>query len=159
MRLCSGCGELKAENAFVTWSHETKCRICVRQRARDHRARNRESINQKKRAYYHSCANAQDRQRHKDKQKNLRLLVIAQYGGTCVCCGEKRIEFLTIDHVFGGGNAHRREIGRSNLYKWLKKSGWPKEGFRLLCWNCNMSRGAFGGCPHDFEKRKLKVVQ
>lgn len=38
-------------------------------------------------------------------------LVIEYYGGRCVCCGEVVPEFLTVDHINGGGAAHRREIG------------------------------------------------
>jgi hypothetical protein len=43
---------------------------------------------------------------------------------------------LEIDHAEGGGNQHRRKIGWSRLYHWLKRNNYP-EGFRVLCPTCN----------------------
>jgi len=68
----------------------------------------------------------------------------------CKCCGEKNIEFLGIDHVKGKGSKHRKELGLTggiNFYRWLKRKHYP-EGYRVLCYNCNLSRGFFGYCPH-----------
>ena len=80
--------------------------------------------------------------------KILREGVIKEYGKKCRCCGVIEIEFLTIDHINGGGNKHRKEIGESNMYKWLKKQGFPKEGFQILCMNCNWATRNKGICPH-----------
>lgn len=83
----------------------------------------------------------------------LRLEIIAGYGGVCECCGESSPEFLTIDHVGGGGRADRNlSGGPKSVYKRLKKLGFPKNGFRLLCYNCNCSIGAKGYCPHQLKK-------
>ena len=41
------------------------------------------------------------------------------------------------------------------MYRWLKKHGFPKEGFQLLCYNCNCAKGFFGKCPH----KKQDLVQ
>jgi len=74
-----------------------------------------------------------------------------EYGNKCACCGEEQPEFLSIDHIGGGGNAHRKSIGdraRVNFYLWLQKEGYPK-GFRALCMNCNTSLGFHGYCPHQ----------
>lgn len=89
-----------------------------------------------------------ERARGRDKQRRLRLEVLAAYGGSCACCGEATYEWLTIDHVAGNGADHRREIGRSAIYRWLKKQGYPP-GFQVLCWNCNCARGFYGRCPHE----------
>ena len=43
-----------------------------------------------------------------------RLQALAHYGGECACCGEKRTEFLAIDHINGGGIKHRKEIDRKS---------------------------------------------
>ena len=40
------------------------------------------------------------------------------YGDSCACCGEREPKFLGIDHTNGGGNTHRREVGRGNVYWW-----------------------------------------
>lgn len=75
------------------------------------------------------------------------------YGNTtCACCGEKRMDFLCIDHINGGGNKHRREIG-TNLIRWLIKNNLPEGPYRVLCHNCNFAIGAYGICPHEKEKK------
>ncbi len=82
------------------------------------------------------------------RASELRKLVIETYGSKCQCCGETEVELLQVDHVDGGGNQHRREIGQSQLYRWLKKHGFPRKGFILLCGSCNWSWGRNGCCPH-----------
>lgn len=82
------------------------------------------------------------------KQKSL---VFEAYGGKCSCppCGELNLKFLTVDHINGGGKKHVREVARGRLYAWLIKNNFPKDEFRLLCWNCNCGRNHNGGtCPH-----------
>ena len=81
--------------------------------------------------------------------------VFAAYGGAkCACCGEVQCEFLSIDHINAGGAKHRRETSGYgfNLYRWLVKEDFP-EGFRILCYNCNLSLGHLGYCPHQEIKR------
>jgi transcriptional regulator with XRE-family HTH domain len=101
-----------------------------------------------------SCAALQRRDRH----QKYRLDTLRHYGGDpprCACCDERLIEFLAIDHVNGGGNAHRREIKRtrsaSSFSLWLKQEGYPP-GYRVLCHNCNMAIGFYGRCPHKGSK-------
>jgi hypothetical protein len=79
------------------------------------------------------------------------------YGGKCVCCGLDDHESLTIDHVNGGGQKHLAEVGAGYMfYQWLKRQGYPRDGFRALCMNCNFSRGQFGYCPHEEEAALLR---
>jgi hypothetical protein len=75
---------------------------------------------------------------------------LAHYGGCCRCCGESTDELLSIDHIEGGGNQHRKAINRygTDMYRWLKAQGFPP-GFRVLCHNCNLARGRYGYCPHE----------
>ncbi|MBA7489955.1 hypothetical protein ES702_00489 [subsurface metagenome] len=99
------------------------------------------------------CANEQARK----KTAEIRLIVLKHYGGDppkCACCGEDHIEFLTIDHIKGGGNRHEKELrkeGYATVAYWLYKKHFP-EGFRVLCWNCNASLGIYGYCPHQKKK-------
>lgn len=81
----------------------------------------------------------------------LRLQVLSHYSGgrpVCACCGIDELEFLSIDHIKGGGSRHKREV--RHVYLWLRKNDFPK-GFRVLCHNCNQSLGAYGYCPHDIQ--------
>ena len=75
-----------------------------------------------------------------DKHWALKLEAITSYGGKCSLCGETHPEFLTIDHINGGGTRHRAEVGRGwAFYTHLKRLGWPTDTYRVLCANCNCS--------------------
>lgn len=84
--------------------------------------------------------------------------MIAAYGGRCECCGEAEPEFLTLDHVGGGGAAHRRacrEAGKNptlRIRQELKAASWPKDKYRLLCMNCNFATARGKICPHQLKK-------
>lgn len=96
------------------------------------------------------CLQCRDRHNARGTQrwKEVRVEVLNHYGGVCACCGEGHYEFLSIDHVNGGGRQHRKAIGKSTVYEWLIKNSYPL-GFRVLCHNCNQSIGLYGDCPHS----------
>lgn len=111
----------------------------------------------KSRQYYHKLKqNPERHQQQRDKQKQWRKhtkqTIISYYGGKCACCGENRIEFLSIDHIDGGGAEHRRSLGRNgrgtSFYKWIMDNNYPQE-LQVLCFNCNLSLGFHGYCPHQ----------
>lgn len=94
--------------------------------------------------------------RNRESLRALKIEVMNAYGGKCECCGEVRLEFLTIEHSFGDGKQKRQEVGRTNIYRDLKKRGFPKnEGIQVLCFNCNLSRAMQGYCPHDIDRKNL----
>lgn len=88
-----------------------------------------------------------------NRKKELKSRIQAAYGGCCVCCGETCSSMLTIDHVKNDGAEHRRQMGSASnyaLYKFLIEHGFPKDNFRLLCFNCNIGRFINKGrCPHE----------
>ena len=88
------------------------------------------------------------------RQQQLKQDALEAYGGCiCVCCGEARFEFLTLDHSNNDGAAHRRAMRHHNTYYWAKKNGYPQDvGLRVLCFNCNCSRNYSRYCPHETEK-------
>lgn len=81
----------------------------------------------------------------------LKLDIIAGYGGRCECCGEHHWQFLTIDHIHGGGSEHRRRERARDFYIRLRREGYPRGEYRLLCISCNFSYGMYGHCPHNEE--------
>jgi hypothetical protein len=94
------------------------------------------------------CAFCQ-RDRNNKRNRFLRLTVLKHYGGDpprCACCGELFAEFLSLDHINGGGRQHRKTIAM-RWWEWLIKHDLP-EGFRVLCHNCNQAIGVYGYCPH-----------
>jgi hypothetical protein len=93
--------------------------------------------------------------RHK---KRLKELVVEHYSKGKKCCSwcpESRLPCLSIDHIDGGGNAHRRSIRLKagiNFYNWLKREGFPS-GFRVLCMNCQFMS------LHEMRRRKRELHQ
>lgn len=88
-------------------------------------------------------------QKARRNRRELKMKVLGHYGGQCDCCGEVRLEFLTIDHINGGGTEHRRSTGLSadGFYRWIVREDYP-DILRVLCFNCNCALGMFGYCPH-----------
>ena len=93
-----------------------------------------------------------------NRRRGLKIKVINHYSNgsmECSCCGENIIEFLTIDHINGGGRKHLKQLGPGNFYTWLIKNNYP-EGFRVLCLNCNFANGQLGYCPHQERENSEK---
>jgi hypothetical protein len=86
------------------------------------------------------------------KNRQLKHEVFTYYGGSCACCEESILEFLTIDHVKGDGGKMRREgthpKGGVELYRWIKRQGYPAY-FQVLCYNCNCAKRIGDKCPHQ----------
>lgn len=89
--------------------------------------------------YYHS-----HKAQLKQYQKQLRIQnkhdVIFHYSnGTmeCKACSIRTFEILTLDHIFGNGNKHRKAINSISIWQWIKRMKYPK-GYQILCYNCNV---------------------
>ena len=119
---------------------QRKCRECVMRRNKENYSRYR----------------ALHLEQGKRYRQALRDEVFAAYGGyKCACCGETRKLFLSIDHVNGDGNKHRRAIGikaGTAFYAWLRNNLFPV-GFQVLCYNCNLGKRHNNNiCPHVLEQ-------
>ncbi len=87
---------------------------------------------------------------YKRRLREYRRRVIEHYSnGTlkCECCGESIYEFLTINHINGGGSKERREVGAQNLPRLLINRGFPP-GYNILCYNSNCGMRTNKVCPH-----------
>jgi hypothetical protein len=76
----------------------------------------------------------------KTQKQRLKAEVLQHYSPTLTCqqCGFSDIRALSIDHIHGGGNEHRRRVSTKSgfrFYLWLKKHHFPS-GFQVLCMNC-----------------------
>ncbi len=136
--LCKQCGGPNED-----WGQRVNCRSCRAE----------------KRVY--------DARRHagaKASHRILKLKVLNAYGGArCKCCGEEHTEFLTLDHVNGGGNEHRLALTGSRtggrLYRRLKELGYPSDlPVQVRCLNCNWAKGHFDSCPHERERNAAAVL-
>ena len=79
----------------------------------------------------------------------VRQEVLDAYGGLCACCGETTPEFLGIDHINGRGSIERKGMTGYTLYRKLRREGFPKDLYQLLCHNCNQAKGYYRVCPHQ----------
>lgn len=129
MKLCRTC------NVNPRYIRQAVCQDCANKRRRKNYKANSEPFIAQSKKF-----------RVERKQRT-----IEAYGGKCTCCGESLLGLLSIDHIDGKGCEHRRTLGHVNMYDWLKQNNYP-EGFRVLCFNCNMGRAHHGGiCPHELQ--------
>lgn len=93
-----------------------------------HRAANKASY--KEQSKKHSATH-----RHK-----LRQDILDAYGRSCAICGETTESKLTLDHINNDGAQHRAVVGHGSepVYADLRRRGFPREGFRILCRSCNV---------------------
>ena len=75
------------------------------------------------------------RRRNRQRLQRAKRETLSHYGNClCACCGESEMEFLSIDHIHGGGRKHRQELGIGSIYVWLRQQNFPN-GFQVLCMN------------------------
>ena len=116
----------------------------------EHRPRRREL---KMRYYWLHKERLRPRRKENNRRYNerLKLRVFEHYSGVpprCACCGEAEVQFLSLDHIHGGGGKHNKMMhGSGGVYRELIRTGFPG-GYQILCMNCNFAKGKFGGCPH-----------
>ena len=139
-------------------------RILQREKARyaDHPERQQAYSKQRYQAKK-EFLNAQSKITSKKRREKLRREILQHYSRSlipfCNCCGETTEAFLSIDHVNGGGNQHKKQVGRhEEFYRWIIQQGFPP-GFQILCHNCNQAKGTYGECPHQVEKREFSLIQ
>lgn len=87
----------------------------------------------------------------KRTRSRLREDMLDAYGRCCACpnCPETNPAFLTLDHINGGGRAHRKEINSGDgLLRRVRDEGYPADKYRLLCMNCNLLTRGGRICPH-----------
>jgi len=89
------------------------------------------------------------RRQYTDNSDVVKIKLIQHYSRNnmkCATCGEQDMDILTIDHINGGGNKHRRQLSKSgtvtgvDFYRHLTNQGYPS-GYQVLCWNCNAKKG------------------
>jgi hypothetical protein len=167
MRTCTVCHETLDFSAFYTYNGRTnsECKKCHAQYGR----RNRE--NHRSQGLCTQCDNPVDpnggtyctacKHRATHKRVAIKVEVLVAYGGAfCACCGDTRLNLLTLDHINNDGTEHRKQTvprGGHIFYRFLKKNGFPP-GLQVLCFNCNLARWHWGSCPHETEKALLAHI-
>lgn len=140
MLYCPKCRQTKPVDAFTKSANRKSkyhghCKACKAAFAKEWARNHRETVNAKARDY----------------GQRMRRKMLEVYGGKCACCGETEEKFLALDHVNGGGTAHKKGGGVNckPIAIIIKREGYPQDGrYQVLCHNCNMAKGFYGVCPH-----------
>lgn len=71
------------------------------------------------------------------------------------------MSMLDIDHVNNDGQQHRERFpDPSRLLADIKRQGFPRDKYRVLCSNCNQSRKRLNGrCEHEWEADARKSLE
>lgn len=96
------------------------------------------------------CGKCRQKQINKSAASHQRIKdeAFAAYGGyQCRQCPVTNPVILTLDHIDNDGAEHRKQLGHhkdtrkggkgANIYRWLKKHGYPPI-MQVLCFNCNI---------------------
>ena len=137
-RTCKRCDTTRPASEFVVnrsaASGGNICRPCRRERDAERREAERERFRTEHAVWRLANPELVAAARKRSDGK-LRDAILDAYGRECACCGEQHPDFLTLDHIEGGGNRHRKSI-HGKVYSQLRRLGFPP-GYRILCWNCN----------------------
>jgi len=92
--------------------------------------------------------------RTKFRKGAIKETVMAAYGGQCMCCGERELAFLELDHVTRDHSVTPYRSGQP-MYAWIFARGCPViPELQILCRNCNFAKYSQGVCPHQAAKSK-----
>jgi hypothetical protein len=134
---------LRKEKKFI--SDEEKSRR--KERDREHSKKYRIEHKEETQAYAEKYRSENKEKNHTyGKKRNLKIKTnfIEMYGNKCACCGEKQIEFLTLDHI-DYSKKGKGETGSKAYMKALAE--YRPDLYQVLCYNCNCAR-RHGICPH-----------
>lgn len=147
---CTHCKKFLEHNKFspcyVSSKKSAWCKKCHAAKAR------------RKYASRNSAWRKNNRERLREFRHALTVEMVTAYGGECQCpgCDETNPMFLTLEHRDGSGKEHReRQSNTHQLLLELKRLGWPKDRYTLLCYNCNCGsirnyyKYGYYLCPHD----------
>lgn len=148
-RRCISCRLIRKLSAFNRRSggryYKSICRLCDARQFSGWAAKNQPKNRSRANAYH---------QRMKEQRWQE---VLNALGQVCACCGEPETDFLTVDHIHRDGYLESRQRSGRALWSRIRNEGYPKNRYRILCFNCNMGRERRGDgvCPHQ---RKLRAV-
>ncbi len=153
-KLCNACKEIKPldefniRNAYKGW-YKHWCRGCEAAHFKEYYKEHGEELRASAREYHKTW---------KDKRFDE---VLQALGNRCACCGEDNIVFLTVDHINNDGYKEKKNGRRSGRALWsrVRAEGFPKDKYRILCFNCNCGRARLANkiCPHELKKETQDV--
>ena len=146
--------------------HLWECKQCSSARNKRFYEANKEKVKATHQAYtkanrdklrtYHNKWSKENKEKRASSTKRynnkLRIEFLKAYGHKCECCGESHQRFLTLEHKLRDGSEHRKRTPAGpRMLNELKRLGWPKDNYGLLCWNCNLATRFGDPCPHTID--------
>lgn len=150
----------KREDRIRRWADRYARGLCVYCGDNPHKENQRGCIDC---AGKHTRTQCEFAKKRKDRvvlySKRIRQKAVEKYGGSCECCDEDELLFLTIDHTNGDGCLDRAKgLTGTAFFMYLLREP-IRSDLRVLCYNCNMGRETGGGvCPHMRGKTDLNTV-
>lgn len=158
MKRCTICkniksaSEFRVRNTIKGWLN-SECKSCSKARFKKYYREHHIEMKARAIAYH-----------NKWKEKRFQEVLNA-LGRVCACCGEARQGFLTVDHINNDG--YKERVNNSNaragraLWSKVRREGYPKDRYRILCYNCNCGRARMKDkiCPHEKEREMSKPIQ
>ena len=117
----------------------------VKKLKRESDIRNAEHVKKHKQEYYFKNK-AEWKRKKRNRVFELKQEIVKHYSKGRMCCancGLRDVKNLTVDHINGNGERHRRTMslsGGHSFYIWLTKLKYPP-GYQILCFACNMAKG------------------
>jgi len=145
MKFCNQCGLLLTDSNTYS-SHKSRCKDCVRKNAKISKESHKDYY-KKYQKEYSKNKRSEFRKYSIKYKKGLRNKFLEMYGNKCACCGETKVEFLTIEHKLGQRGSRHKEGGPEAYAKALKD--YRPDLYEILCYNCNCAKGRYGYCPHN----------
>jgi hypothetical protein len=162
-KICAYCGASFSPDSGGQKFCCIECRISYNRDYSNEYKRNwRKDNPDKVKVYPESLKRSQQKYKESGRRRQLqnerKMRCYIAYSGDpphCQCpgCDEYRFEFLSLDHINEDGSSQRDELGLNSswdFYKWVEENNYP-EGLQVLCYNCNLSKGFNGYCPHWYE--------
>lgn len=154
-KTCPSCGSKKELSQFYKdkikdREASTYCKVCTKKINTRNYAIHHEKRRTRAQIYFQRTKRARVEKRNQ-QHRDMRSKFLFVYGGRCSCCGERRSEFLTVEHV-NGQKKIKKETSYSAYSNAIKE--YPSKNYDILCVNCNHARGRYGVCPHEKERQE-----
>jgi hypothetical protein len=75
-------------------------------------------------------------------------IIIAKGNLACICCGNKNVDWLQIDHIIPV-KGKRKGSHTSTIARKIISEELSSDEFQLLCANCNFAKKDLEKCPID----------
>lgn len=142
--ICKICGKEYENKSFTGKFCSPRCK-------RKNYYHNHKYVSKLRRMKYYNKNKSIISEKQKIKNKEIKIQALSYYSGhppKCQCCGERQLEFLTLDHVNDDGKQERERLKLfgSGFYNWVVKN--KPNNLQVLCYNCNLGKRVNGRCPH-----------